>query len=127
LKDIITKVFGEEVRFGEQQDAHEFLVMLLHSLESSKCMGHSRDSDDSDGYSFDFNKKDEQIQLSDIFEGSFTSKITCETCKSSTLNSQKFQDINLVSSLPTSVKGSYSILLLANLNVCLLMMLINFI
>ena len=76
LKDIITKVFGEDVRFGQQQDAHEFLVMLLHSLEGSKCMGQCRNSDDSDGYSFDFNKNFEQVQLSDIFEGSFTSKIT---------------------------------------------------
>lgn len=112
LKDIITKVFGEDVIFGQQQDAHEFLVMLLHSLESSKCMGHQRDSEDSDGYSFDFNRNYDQIQLSDVFEGSFTSKITCESCKSSTLNTQKFQDISLVSSLPAPAKGLYWILLL---------------
>lgn len=37
MKDIIRKVFGEEVRFGRQHDAHEFLMILLHTFESSGC------------------------------------------------------------------------------------------
>ncbi len=36
MKDIIKKVFGEEVRIGRQQDAHEFLMILLHTLEDSE-------------------------------------------------------------------------------------------
>lgn len=38
MNDIIKKVFGEEIELGHQQDAHEFLIMLLHSLEGSECL-----------------------------------------------------------------------------------------
>lgn len=105
LKDIITKVFGEEVKFGQQQDAHEFLIMLLHSLEGSRCLKTSKCQSQKDDYSFDFNVIKEEVQLSHVFEGSFTSSITCDTCKYSTKTDQKFQDINLVSYLePTNLR-----------------------
>lgn len=97
LKDIITKVFGEGITFGWQQDAHEFLIMLLHSLENSTCLKDGDDEESKDDYSFDFKLSDDSQQLNDVFEGCFTSKITCNTCKYSTTNDQKFMDVNMVS------------------------------
>mmetsp|Transcript_2881 Transcript_2881/g.3365 ORF Transcript_2881/g.3365 Transcript_2881/m.3365 type:complete len:135 (-) Transcript_2881:761-1165(-) len=92
LKDIITKVFGEGVESGKQQDAHEFLIMLLHTFESSECLKKTKKIK-MDEYSFDL--KQNSVQLNEIFEGSFTSIITCQKCKKNNKNIQKFQDINL--------------------------------
>ena len=100
LKDIIKKVFGESVEFGRQQDAHEFLIMLLHAFEGSECLKKAEKSKkkiENDEYSFDIEKN--SIQLNEIFEGSFTSTITCQKWKKTNKNIQKFQDINLVSYL----------------------------
>ncbi|CAI2361372.1 unnamed protein product [Moneuplotes crassus] len=91
MNDIIKKVFGEDVEIGTQQDAHEFLIMLLHSLEGSKCLNKSK-KDDED-YCFEIH--DKKKELNSIFEGSFSSNISCQKCRNNNKNHQKFQDINL--------------------------------
>lgn len=97
LKDVINKVFGEEVTFGSQQDAHEFLIMLLHSLETSQCLQAANNKEQDDEYHFTFKTIEDDLQLNEVFEGSFTSKISCDECKYNTKTEQKFMDINLVS------------------------------
>lgn len=96
LKDIISKVFGEESFFGHQQDAHEFLVMLLHSIENSKCLKDSQDKDSESDFWFDI-KANSSIELNEVFEGDFTSVIKWDQWKTQTETKQKFQDISLVS------------------------------
>lgn len=103
LKDIITKVFGEGITFGWQQDAHEFLIMLLHSLENSTCLKDGDEEESKDDYSFDFKLSDDSQQLNDVFEGCFTSKISCNNCKYNTKIDQKFMDINMVSTNTTNI------------------------
>lgn len=95
MNDIIRKVFGESVEIGRQQDAHEFLIMLLHALEGSKCL--SGEKPEEDDYGFQIN--DKKGELNSIFEGSFSSTICCQKWKKNNKNFQKFQDINLVSIL----------------------------
>jgi ubiquitin carboxyl-terminal hydrolase 36/42 len=97
LKDVIKKSFGEHIKSGIQQDAHEFLIMLLHSFESSECLKNENSKFVSDDFCFDIKEKSEIHQPNEVFEGSFTSSITCTQCESSTETQQKFQDINLVS------------------------------
>jgi len=76
LKDIIEKVFGESVKIGEQQDAHEFLIMLLHTIEGSKCLKAIEESNNIEEYNFDV--QENRVNLNEIFEGSLTSTITCQ-------------------------------------------------
>ena len=97
LYQIIMQVFGDASYFGFQQDAHEFLVMLLHSLEDSNWVKKKTNQNKSDDYQFDLNKTLNGIKFSDVFEGSFTSQITWNKCKYSTQSTQKFQDLWLVS------------------------------
>lgn len=97
LRDVIKKTFGETVKFGIQQDAHEFLIMLLHSFDSSEWLKNECSKSNSDDFWFDIKKKNTIQQPNEVFEGSFTSSITCKQCKSSTETQQKFQDISLVS------------------------------
>lgn len=94
MKDIIKKVFGEEVRIGRQQDAHEFLMILLHTLEDSewykKAVTDMREEQ--------LKIKTKKIpELNQIFEGVFTSNIQWQKWRRNNKNEQKFQDINLVS------------------------------
>ena len=96
LKDIISKVFGEEDFFGHQQDAHEFLVMLLHSLENSECLKNSKQNSNTDDFCFDISENS-CPELNEVFEGSFTSRIKWQKCKAHTETQQSFQDISLVS------------------------------
>lgn len=103
LKDVFQKVFGEGVKFGEQQDAHEFLIMLLHKFEETKWTKADNNQTEDDGYSFDFKwDQAENVELNEVFEGSFTSQITCKGCKSSASTAQKFLDVNLVSPFSTT-------------------------
>jgi len=98
LIEIMKIVFGEHVKFGLQQDAHEFLIMLLHNLSNSYCIKNKKEAARNDDYEFDFNSILMDLRMSDIFEGSFTSKVTCDDWKFSTITNQSFQDISLVSS-----------------------------
>lgn len=98
LKDITKKVFGNYFKFGQQQDAHEFLIMLLQSMESSSWIkNNSKTLQSNDDYEIGFDNLLNNLKLSDVFEGSFTSWITCSKCNYTTKNKQQFQDINLVS------------------------------
>ena len=97
LLEIIPKVFGEYTQFGLQQDAHEFLIMLLHSLHSSPCIKNKKDSAAADQFEFSLNNVLMDVDVTDIFEGRFTSEVTCKKWKFSTQTAQSFQDINLVS------------------------------
>ena len=99
LRDITKKVFGDHFKFGLQQDAHEFLIMLLQSMESSTCIkDNNKTLQREDDYEIDFGNALNDVKLSDVFEGSFTSCITCSKWKYTTKNKQQFQDINLVGS-----------------------------
>ena len=92
LKDIIRKIFGEGVRIGRQQDAHEFLIMLLHSFVDSECY-----KDAIQEIKGDRSRLKELEHLKLKFLGSFTSTITCQKWRKHNRNIQEFLDINLVS------------------------------
>ena len=92
LKDIIRNVFGEGVRIGRQQDAHEFLIMLLHNFLDS---GWYKDAVKE--FKNDRNRRSDLEHLKLKFLGSFTSTITCQRCKKHNRSIQEFLDINLVS------------------------------
>lgn len=96
LKDLIKKALGEKTKFGLQQDAHEFLIMLLHGLQSSQCIKSSGNVQANDDFELDFAKKLVSLQFSDIFEGTFTSWVTCSECNYKTNMKQDFLDISLV-------------------------------
>ncbi|CAI2366468.1 unnamed protein product [Moneuplotes crassus] len=91
MKDIIKKVFGEEVRFGRQHDAHEFLMILLHTFEVSGCYQKAMDCIRQQRKF----SKPKIVEINKVFEGSFTSNIQCQKCRRNNKNEQKFQDINL--------------------------------
>ena len=97
LRDILKKTFGDHIKFGLQQDAHEFLIMLLHNMQSSNWakdkLTTQRHNDD---FEMNFNKMTLNIKLSDIFEGSFNSSVTCLKWNYSTKIKQDFLDISLV-------------------------------
>ena len=94
MKDIIKKVFGEEVRIGRQQDAHEFLMILLHTLEDSEWYKKAVTDMREEQLKI---KRKKIPELNQIFEGVFTSSIQWQKCRRNNKNEQKFQDINLVS------------------------------
>jgi len=71
IKDIIKKVFGEEVRIGRQHDAHEFLMILLHTLSDSECYKKAVNEMRNSG-----GNEKKNVELDEIFEGSFTTTIT---------------------------------------------------
>ena len=99
LRDIFKKTFGDHIKFGLQQDAHEFLIMLLHNIQSSKWVKsmHSLHKENDD-FEMSFDKLTLNIKLADIFEGSFSSWVTWLKWNYSTKVKQDFLDISLVSS-----------------------------
>lgn len=98
LYQIINKVFGEGLAFGLQQDAHEFLIMLLHYLQDSEWIKHNQNERQEDDYEFDIKTTPcVDFSMPEIFEGSFTSRITWNQWNYNTESSQKFQDVWLVS------------------------------
>lgn len=108
LRDIFKKTFGDHIKFGLQQDAHEFLIMLLHNIQSSKWVKsmHSLHKENDD-FEMNFGKLTLNIKLADIFEGSFSSWVTWLKWNYSTKVKQDFLDISLVSFHILSQKQIY--------------------